>query len=145
MTIYFYTAHGKYGCFSNFSAHGFELDGKYWPTSEHYYQAQKFLGTEIEEKIRQAKTAEEAYKLKDANKKLARPEFNEIKLQIMRKVVLHKFKTNPQIQRILLDTENEEIVKNFPTDYFWGCGKDGTGKNMLGKILMEVREQLRKK
>lgn len=43
MTIYFYSAREKpYGCFSNFSRHGFELDGQWWITSEHYFQAQKF-------------------------------------------------------------------------------------------------------
>ena len=45
-------AREKYGCFSNFSAHGFELDGLYWSTSEHYFQAQKFPGTPDAEQIR---------------------------------------------------------------------------------------------
>ena len=46
MTIYFYGADEvPYGCFSNFSDHGFDLDGVWWPTSEHYFQAQKFAGT----------------------------------------------------------------------------------------------------
>src|SRR6266566_10027691 len=44
MTIYFYGSKGQpYGCFSNFSPHGFELDGTWWPTSEHYFQAQKLM------------------------------------------------------------------------------------------------------
>lgn len=46
MAIYFYKTKEKYGCFSN---HGFELKGKYWRTSEHYFQSQKFIGTEFEE------------------------------------------------------------------------------------------------
>ena len=45
----FYKVNEVYGCFSNFSKHGFELDRKYWPTSEHYFQAQKFAGTEYAE------------------------------------------------------------------------------------------------
>ena len=48
MSIYFYKTNEKYGCFSNFSKHGFELGGKYWPASEHYFQAQKFSETEYE-------------------------------------------------------------------------------------------------
>jgi ribA/ribD-fused uncharacterized protein len=44
----------------------------------------------------------------------------------------------------LLSTGNQLIVENSPVDYYWGCGADGSGKNMLGKILMEVREILRK-
>ncbi|SFE86879.1 conserved hypothetical protein, ribA/ribD-fused [Paenibacillus algorifonticola] len=51
MTIYFYKIDDDYGCFSNFSKHGFELGNKYWMTSEHYFQAQKFVGTEYEEQV----------------------------------------------------------------------------------------------
>jgi len=50
MPVYFYSTTGPYGCFSNFSRHSFTLDGLRWPTSEHYFQAQKFTGTEYAEK-----------------------------------------------------------------------------------------------
>ena len=60
MTIYFFTADEKpYGCFCNFSEHGFELDRLWWSTSEYYYQAQKFAGTDHAEKIRLGKTPAE--------------------------------------------------------------------------------------
>ena len=51
MTIYFYSTIDAYGCFSNFSRHGFGLGGCYWPTAEHYFQAQKFAGTEYMERV----------------------------------------------------------------------------------------------
>jgi ribA/ribD-fused uncharacterized protein len=55
MTIYFYSDREEpFGRFSNFSRYGFILDDRYWPTSEHYFQAQKFAGTEHEEIIRQS-------------------------------------------------------------------------------------------
>ena len=60
MTIYFYTTTDDFGFFSNFSRHGFELDGEYWPTVEHYFQAQKFAGTRYEAQIRRAPTPKEA-------------------------------------------------------------------------------------
>jgi hypothetical protein len=63
----------------------------------------------------------------------------------MRKAVLRKFETHADIREILLATGDGEIVENAPGDYYWGCGKDGSGKNMLGLILMEVREILRKR
>ena len=47
MTIYFYRTNESYGELSNFSRHGFDLDGLYWPTVEHYYQAPKFIGTPL--------------------------------------------------------------------------------------------------
>ena len=48
MAIEFYSTKDAYGAFSNFSAHPFDLDGKRWPTSEHYFQAQKFVTTSPE-------------------------------------------------------------------------------------------------
>lgn len=63
MSIRFYKVNEAYGCFSNFSKHGFELDGKYWITSEHYFQAQKFVGSDFEEEVRLAKTPMEAARM----------------------------------------------------------------------------------
>lgn len=143
MTIYFYSTRDKYGCFSNFSHHGFELDGAYWPTSEHYFQAQKFAGTHHADEIRQVKTPKDAAKMGRDRQRPLRQDWEKIKDDIMRKAVLKKFETHPEIQEILLATGTEELVENSPIDYYWGCGKDGTGQNMLGKILMEVREIIR--
>lgn len=56
----------------------------------------------------------------------------------MRKAVLEKFKSYKDILKILLSTGEEEIIEKTSSDYYWGCGKDGTGKNMLGKTLMEL-------
>lgn len=143
MTIYFYSTREQYGCLSNFSPHGFELDGVYWPTSEHYFQAQKFVGTPHADQIREVKSAKDAAKMGRDRKRPLRPDWNEVKDGIMKKAVLRKFETHKDIREILLATGNELIVENSPIDYYWGCGKDGSGKNRLGEILMEVREILR--
>jgi predicted NAD-dependent protein-ADP-ribosyltransferase YbiA (DUF1768 family) len=42
-----------------------------------------------------------------------------------------------------MDTGTEELIEDSPVDYYWGCGADGSGKNMLGKLLMELREELK--
>ncbi len=144
MTVYFYNTQGEYGSFSNFSRHGFQLDGEYWPTTEHYFQAQKFPETEHCEQIRQAKTPKDAAKMGRERSRPLRKDWEQVKDDIMRKAVLCKFETHGDIREILLATGDEEIVENAPGDYYWGCGKDGSGKNMLGQILMEVREILRK-
>ncbi|MEA5581413.1 NADAR family protein [Nodularia harveyana UHCC-0300] len=143
MTIYFYTSNEEYGCFSNFSPHGFELDNLYWSTSEHYFQAQKFIGTFHLEKIRLVSTPKDAAKMGRERSRPLRPDWEKVKDDIMRKAVLCKFKTHRDIREILLATDNQEIVENSPIDYYWGCGADGSGKNILGLILMEVREILR--
>ncbi|AFY82849.1 NADAR family protein [Oscillatoria acuminata] len=143
MTLYFYSTRNEYGCFSNFSHHGFELDGVWWPTSEHYFQAQKFAGTPHVEQIRQVKTPKDAAKMGRDRRRPLRPDWETVKDDIMRRAVLKKFQTHEDIRDILLGTGDEELVENSPIDYYWGCGKDGSGQNKLGQILMEVREILR--
>ncbi len=146
MPIYFYSTRTQtYGCFSNFSRHGFELDELWWLTSEHYFQAQKFVDTDRPwfDKIGSVKTPKEAAKMgRDRNHPL-RSDWEQVKDEIMQRAVLQKFKTNADIREILLATGDELIVENAPHDYYWGCGKDGSGKNKLGEILMAVREILR--
>ncbi len=142
MTIYFYSTREEYGCFSNFSSHGFKLDGLYWFTSEHYFQAQKFIGTPHFEQIRLVKTPKDAAKMGRERTRPLRQDWENVKNDIMRKAVLRKFQTHADIREILLSTKNQEIIENSPIDTYWGCGADGTGKNMLGIILMEVRDLL---
>jgi len=142
--IYFYSAlETPYGCFSNFSPHGFELDGLWWPTSEHYFQAQKYADTLYAERIRSARSPMIAARMGRSRKEPIRPEWNEVKDSVMRRAVLCKFKSNKGIREVLLSTGDSTLVENAPSDYYWGCGSDGSGLNMLGRILMEVREQLR--
>ncbi|MCP2728999.1 NADAR family protein [Limnofasciculus baicalensis] len=145
MPIYFYSTRGEYGCFSNFSNHGFELDGAWWTTNEHYFQAQKFITTDPDwfDKIRAAKNPGMAARMGRERSHPLRSDWEEVKDSIMEKGVLRKFETHGDIREILLATGDELIVENAPGDYYWGCGKDGSGKNKLGLILMAVRERLR--
>src|SRR6476469_1589456 len=143
MSIYFYSTRSEYGCFSNFSSHGFELAGEYWQTTEHYFQAQKFPETHHCEQIRVVKTPKDAANMGRDRSRPLRTDWEQVKDDIMRKAVLRKFETHEDIRKELLSTGDAEIVENSPIDYYWGCGADGSGKNMLGIILMEVREILR--
>lgn len=142
MAIKFYKINEQYGCFSNFAHYDFELDGKKWMTSEHYFQAQKFIGTEYVEIIRLLDNPMKAAEMGRDRKLPLREDWEQVKDDIMRKAVFEKFSQNEEIKKILLSTGKENIVENTSNDYYWGCGKDGSGKNVLGKILMEVREKL---
>ncbi len=144
MTVFFYKTDEEYGCFSNFSHHGFLVDGKWWPTSEHYFQAKKFEGTKYEESIRLLDNPMKAAKMGRDSALPLRKDWESVKDDIMRKAVTEKFAQNPAIAAILLQTDEQQIVERTTTDYFWGCGTDGSGKNMLGLILMDTREALRK-
>lgn len=143
MKIYFYRINDEYGCFSNFAHYGFKLDGKWWMTSEHYFQAQKFLGTQYEDEIRLLDSPMKAAEMGRSRNLPLRKDWEQIKDVVMRTAVLEKFKQNEEIREILLSTGKSMIIEKTTNDYYWGCGKEGTGKNMLGEILMEIREQLR--
>lgn len=140
MTIYFYTPHEEpYGCFSNFTRHGIEVDGVWWLTVEHYFQAQKFAGTSHEAQIQRALTPKQAAEMGRNRKWSLRSDWEQVKDEVMFKAVLRKFETHQGLRAFLLSTGEEEIVESAPGDYYWGCGADGSGQNKLGKILMEVR------
>ena len=132
MAIYFYSRVDEYGDFCNFSSHGFEVDGKYWPSVEHYFQAQKFAGTEYEEVIRTARTPNDAKNLGRTRDVPIRADWESIKDLIMHRAVYQKFERHAAIRDRLLATGDEEIVENAPGDYYWGCGADGSGCNKLG-------------
>ena len=142
MPILFYRTTGRYGCFSNFSPHGFTLDGRDWPTSEHYFQAQKFAHTSHAEDVRLAPRPAQAAAIGRERSRPLRPDWEEIKDDVMRRAVLCKFQQHADIRAILLGTGEAEIIENSPRDAYWGCGADGKGKNRLGLILMETRELL---
>jgi ribA/ribD-fused uncharacterized protein len=57
----------------------------------------------------------------------------------MRKGLRLKFSLNPHLLELLLSTENRVIVEHTVNDSYWGDGGDGSGKNRLGIILMEIR------
>jgi len=137
--VYFYVPNAENGCFSNFSPHGFELDGTYWKTSEHYFQAQKFVGTDYAELVRKAATPKQAAEIGRRRDLPLRTDWEQVKDDVMRRAVLKKFATHADIRTILLSTGERDIVENAPNDYYWGCGRDGMGKNRLGEILMETR------
>ena len=143
MAIYFYGRTSQWGEFSNFAHYPFELEGRLWPTSEHYFQAQKFAGTPHEEAIRLARKPNNAARMGRQRSRPLRPDWEQVKDDVMRKAVWAKFTTHPELKALLLSTGEQELVENAPGDYYWGCGKDGSGRNMLGRILMETRQQLR--
>ena len=144
MTIYFYTTRDRYGEFSNFSRHGVELDGLWWRTTEHYFQAQKFDDDNYKERIRNTPDPKTAAHLGRSRKVPIREDWEEIKDDVMRKAVSKKFQTHVGLRELLLSTGEERLVEAAPGDYYWGCGADGTGKNQLGLILEEVRKELKK-
>jgi N-glycosidase YbiA len=142
--INFYHVSDEFGCFSNFAPYPVRIGEKLWPTSEHYFQAQKFEQAEHQEKIRQTKSPMIAARMGRDRKKPLRRDWESVKVAIMREVVRAKFNQHDGIRQILLSTGDAKIVEHTENDSYWGDGGDGSGKNMLGRILMEIREELRR-
>lgn len=142
--IFFWTQKDKYGAFSNFTKSPFILDGREWPTVEHYYQAMKSPYLMEQEAIRSAKTAYQA-KLMGRKVELGLM-WEDSKYQVMKAGLMAKFTQHADLKELLLSTGDAEIYEDSPKDFIWGTGMRngvGSGQNLLGKALMEVREELR--
>ena len=123
------------------------LASNQWATVEHYYQAHKFQGTKFEylmAHIQAAPTPEQAAKIGRDPAYQIHPDWNRCKCELMYRAVWQKFSSHSDIQQVLLDTLDAEIIEDSPVDYFWGCGIEKTGENYLGRILMTVRNDLRR-
>src|SRR4051812_9981596 len=104
MAILFYShTVGQYAAFSNFSPHPIELDGAVWPKVEHFFQAAKFPGSEHAEAIRAAKTPYLAKRLGRSRTAPFRPDWDEVRDDVMRRAVRQKFAGHPDLRALLLE------------------------------------------
>lgn len=142
--IEFYSKIPAYREFSNFFPSAFDLDGKRWPTTEHYFQAQKFTATpEYQEEIRLAKTPEKAKSLGASREKPIRADWDQVREDVMKKALKAKFTQNADLKAMLLSTGNRPLVEANPTDSYWGYGRTKKGKNRMGILLQQLRDELR--
>lgn len=141
--ILFYNTDQPYGEFSNFSRHPIELDGVVWPTSEHYFQAQKFAGTPFAEEVRAQATPMLAAQMGRRRDLPFRADWETVKDDVMRRALRAKFTHHPELRALLMGTGEAEIVEHTANDSYWADGGDGSGRNRLGELLMELRDFLR--
>lgn len=131
---------GKYYFLSNFYPCKVEWEGLVYENNESAFQSAKCINLEQRKSFLELDPS--SAKRKGRRVEL-RNDWENIKDQIMYEIVLNKFKQNEDLKEKLLATENEDLIeKNTWHDYYWGVC-DGRGKNMLGKILMRVREELK--
>ena len=141
--IEFYSTTGEYGCFSNFSRHPIFLKGKRWPTSAHYFQAQKFAGEPDEEEVRMAAKPAQAAGMGRDRKRSLRRDWEAVKERVMLDALRAKFTQHEDLKAVLLGTGDAKLVEHTANDAYWGDGGDGSGKNRLGQLLMRLRDELR--
>jgi len=140
--ILFHGLHEAYGFCSNFAAYPILLGGKTWPTVEHYFQAQKFAGTDHEEAIRLVSSPTIAARMGRSRKRPLRADWERVKDDVMYQAVRAKFAQHDELRRALLATGHARLVEHRARDAYWGDGPDGSGRNMLGQLLMRVRAEL---
>lgn len=144
MTIEFYKEFGELGYLANYSNHGFVKNGIYYKTVEHYYQSEKFDNLEIKKKIIDASSPKEASNIGRDRNNIRIHNFKKIKNQVMYEGILEKFRQNREIAYKLIETKDATIAEATVDEYYWGIGADKTGKNNIGKILVKVREKIKR-
>lgn len=140
--IYFFTKNDPFYELSNFAPYGFAEEGIYWPTVEHYFQAQKFQDPSHRERIRTARSPKDAKTLGQSRSVPLRADWETVKESIMLDALRLKFR-NPKLRALLIETKDHPLIENSPYDRYWGCGRDGSGKNRLGVLLVQIRDELR--
>jgi len=136
---------GKQGwMFSNFSPHPIEYLDMEWPTVEHAFQALKFYPHDMYwfNSINSAGTPQRAKQMGNTRRHKLRDDWEEVKIDLMKELITLKMETYGEIYDALMETGDREMIEASPTDYYWGEGKDRSGTNMLGKVLVQVRESL---
>lgn len=144
MSIKFYSPRNQFGEFSNFYVAPLKINGITYRTSEHYFQAQKYTHNKTHfNDIVNAKTPSIAAKLGRMKTIPIREDWEQIKNGVMLEVLRYKFTQHENLKKLLLDTKNKILIEHTSNDNYWGDGGDGTGLNMLGKCLMEIRLELK--
>ncbi|HTK34596.1 MAG TPA: NADAR family protein [Caulobacteraceae bacterium] len=134
---------------SNFSSFEVVWSGLTFKTSEHLYHWLRFILSEepdahqIAGAVKEARSAHDAFKIAQEHKSLQVANWDKTKVGRMRAVLQEKANQHEYVRRKLLATGERELIEDSWRDDFWGWGPNRDGQNMLGKLWMEVRSELR--
>ena len=134
---------GNYRFLSNFEPCVVLFDGFICKTVEHAFQASKTFEASERYRIFEAKSPSEAKKL--GRSATLRPDWEEVKDELMESLVRKKFNHSDLKERLLATGDKKLVEGNTWGDTYWGVDvRTGKGKNKLGKILMKIRKELQK-
>ncbi len=134
---------GPYKCFSNFYPCEFMFHNKKFNCSEQAFMWMKAFIFEDEDTAEEILKETSPYKIKKLGRKVKNfdeDKWDEIRYDIMYQVNMAKYYYNEDLRNILLCTGDSYLFEDSPYDYIWGVGKTGNGRNLLGKVLMEIRD-----
>ena len=126
---------------SAFSAHAVEYKGVLYPTVEHAYHCQRYTDPVILEEIRSARSPKLAWAASQKYKAKQVEGFDQRKVEVMKDICRAKLMQHEDVKEVLLWSEGMAIIKTYP-DPLWGIGLDGEGRNELGKLWIQLREEL---
>lgn len=131
---------GEKAFLSNFYLCKILYDGYWYESVEHAFVAAKTLDFKEREHVR---SFEKPNRAKKYGKTVSlRPDWKDVRVNIMKELVLQKFVLHKELGDKLLTIQGDIVELNKWHDYFWGvCG--GQGENWLGKILMRTRDKLK--
>ena len=143
--ILFYDSRDPYYEFTNFSYYSVVIDGVLYPTTEHYFQSQKLIGTPYCSRVAALSSPREAfeYPRQKGVRDWVRKDWESVKDDVMYRALFHKFTQHDNLRILLLMTDDLDLVEHSPYDSYWGDGPDGRGLNKLGNLLMNLRYFLR--
>lgn len=131
--------------FSNFSCFQVRWFTRTFAASEYVYHWEKFARTapHIADMIEFAPSAHDAFKIAEREASSRRDDWLNVRVDIMREILRAKVEQHEYVRRKLLATGDRELVENSWRDDFWGWGPNRDGQNMLGKLWMEIRSEIR--
>jgi len=138
-SVFFYEH--EFYVFSNFSSFAIEWKERLWMTSEHAYHSEKFHDEALKEAIQQTRSAHDALKLSHEHRASYRPDWDLVKLRIMKEILRAKVEQHPYVKKKLLDSGTRPLIEDSWRDDFWGWGPNKNGSNHLGRLWMEVRSE----
>ncbi|KAJ1552908.1 hypothetical protein HK096_009981, partial [Nowakowskiella sp. JEL0078] len=143
--INFYHVQKAYGEFSNFYSAPIVIASVNFPTTEHYFQSEKFSFSPYHrDLVISAYSPGEAAKLGRMREFPMRPDWDSVRDDVMRVALRAKFTQHESLKELLIGTGDKKLVEKTQRDRYWGDGGNGSGLNMLGILLMELREELKK-
>jgi len=152
--VYFYP--DEFYCLSNFAPFRLHWRGLDFDTSEHVYHYEKFRHPGVDDachiycascdlqcQIRVARSAHAAFRVAQDHAGLVASTWHERRMAVMRAILIAKLRQHEYVRRKLLETGDREIVEDSWRDATWGWGPNHDGQNLLGKLWMALREDLK--